>query len=77
MAVRALAALTVHAVAEIQDRSAVRPFFKWDAQWYAGIAENGYGFVREHEDGRLLADYAFFPLYPAVERLVSTATGLP
>ena len=26
--------------------------------------------------GRLLADYAFFPLYPAAERFVSTLTGL-
>ncbi len=77
VAVRALVALTVSVAADAQDRSALRLYTKWDAQWYAGIAENGYGFVRQHEDGRLLADYAFFPLYPAAERLVSTVTGLP
>ena len=76
LAVRALVALTVGVVADAQGRSALRLYTKWDAQWYVGIAENGYGFVRQHEDGRLLADYAFFPLYPAAERLVSTLTGL-
>jgi hypothetical protein len=74
--VRALVALTVGVVADVQGRSALRLYTKWDAQWYAGIAENGYGFVRQHEDGRLLADYAFFPLYPAAERFVSAITGL-
>jgi hypothetical protein len=76
LAVRALVALTVIVVADAQGRSALRLFTKWDAQWYAAIAENGYGFVRQHEDGRLLADYTFFPLYPAAERFVSTLTGL-
>src|SRR6476469_8592393 len=76
LAVRALVALTVGVVADAQGRSALRLYTKWDAQWYVGIAENGYGFVRQHEDGRLLADYAFFPFYPAAERLVSTLTGL-
>ena len=76
LAVRALVAVTVSVVADVQGRSALRLYTKWDAQWYAGIAENGYGFVRHHEDGRVLADYAFFPLYPAAERFVSTLTGL-
>ena len=49
---------------------------KWDAQWYGGIAGNGYGFVRTTADGRRLADYAFFPLFPWTERLVSVLTGL-
>src|SRR4051812_1284602 len=76
LAVRALVALTVSVVADAQGRSARRLYTKWDAQWYAGIAQNGYGFVRHHDDGRLLADYAFFPLYPAAERFVSALTGL-
>ena len=76
LAVRALVALTVSVVADAQGRSALRLYTKWDAQWYAGIAANGYGFVRQHEDGRFLADYVFFPLYPAAERFVSTLTGL-
>jgi hypothetical protein len=49
---------------------------RWDAQWYAGIARNGYGFVRIHEDGRHLADYAFFPLYPLTERVVAETLGI-
>lgn len=76
LAVRALVALTVSVVADAQGRSALRLYTKWDAQWYVGIAQNGYGFVRQHQDGRLLADYAFFPLYPAAERFVSALTGL-
>jgi Gpi18-like mannosyltransferase len=76
LAVRGFVALVVGMVADEQGRSALRLYTKWDAQWYAGIAENGYGFVRHHDDGRFLADYAFFPLYPAAERFVSTLTGL-
>lgn len=48
----------------------------WDAQWYAGIAAQGYGFVRLQPDGRVLSDYAFFPLYPMLERLVAQLSGL-
>lgn len=58
-------------------RSAVRLLVRWDAQWYREIAENGYGLVRLHEDGRLLSDVAFFPLFPALERLVADLAGLP
>jgi hypothetical protein len=50
---------------------------RWDARWYSGIAFDGYGFSRVVADGRTLTDYAFFPLYPALERLVSDVTGLP
>lgn len=48
----------------------------WDSGWYRGIAAHGYGFSRVAPDGRSLSDYAFFPLYPALERLVSAITGL-
>jgi hypothetical protein len=48
----------------------------WDGGWYRDIAKNGYGFTRVVPDGRSLSDYAFFPLYPALERLVSEVTGL-
>lgn len=50
---------------------------RWDANWYAGIAEHGYGFVRTLADGRRLSDEAFFPLYPALERAAQVVTGLP
>lgn len=48
-----------------------------DAQWYRGIARNGYGLTRVADDGRLLTDYAFFPLYALLERAVASVTGLP
>src|SRR4051794_14406593 len=47
LAVRALVALTVSVAADARGRSALRLYTKWDAQWYAGIAKNGYGFVRQ------------------------------
>ncbi len=61
----------------VADRHAHHLLTSWDAQWYAGIARDGYGFVRVHDDGRLLSDYAFFPLYPFLERMVAQVTGLP
>lgn len=76
MSVRALGgALLVRAfglgillgAAALVGRSGYAILVKWDAQWYAGIAEHGYGLVKHH-DGRLLSDYAFFPLYPLLER---------
>ena len=47
----------------------------WDAGWYAGIADRGYGTVVQHPDGRLLSDYAFFPLFPVAERVLRVAIG--
>lgn len=64
------------AFAAASDRNVHRVLTSWDSQWYAGIARNGYGFVRLHEDGRLLSDYVFFPLYPVLERLVAEGAGL-
>jgi hypothetical protein len=74
--VRALVVTSVDVAAGAQNRSLLRLLTKWDGQWYAGISEHGYGVVRQHPDGRLLADYAFFPLYPATERLAASVTGL-
>jgi hypothetical protein len=42
---------------------------RWDACWYAKIATYGY------EPGE--RSVAFFPLFPATERIVGTITGLP
>jgi hypothetical protein len=75
-AVRLTGVLTLQAFAAAHGSDAARRLESWDAQWYAGIAAHGYGFVRLHPDGRLLSDYAFFPLYPMLERLVSHLTGL-
>jgi hypothetical protein len=75
--VRAFVLLCLTAGGERVGRSSYSVLTKWDAQWYAGIAEHGYGFVRTMPDGRSLSDYAFFPLFPWSERVLSGLTGLP
>jgi hypothetical protein len=50
----------------------------WDNQWYVQIAQSGYphGFSYD-PNGQLTGNtLAFFPLYPALVRLVGTLTGL-
>jgi hypothetical protein len=72
-----LAGLAVLAVwAAAAGRDAHHLLVSWDGQWYRGIARGGYGFVRLHEDGRSLSDFAFFPLYPGLERVVGTLAGI-
>ncbi|MGH8969260.1 MAG: hypothetical protein ACRDV1_04870 [Actinomycetes bacterium] len=75
-AVRALGLAVLLVWSSIAGRDAHLGLVRWDAQWYAGIARDGYGFTRIHEDGRSLSDLAFFPLFPWLERVVSEATGL-
>ncbi|MGK5627172.1 hypothetical protein [Streptomyces sp. URMC 123] len=41
---------------------------RWDAVWYARIAERGYGFEVVMPNGDIHSDRAFFPLLPALER---------
>ena len=43
----------------------------WDGWWYLGIARNGYHAAPLSEQYH---DYAFFPLYPALVRVLSLAT---
>lgn len=52
----------------------VTPLTRWDSGWYLSIAEGGYQHppVRVGEE----TNHAFFPLYPALMRLVSVGTGL-
>lgn len=76
-AVRLTVLGTLWVVAEQAGRDPLRLLLKWDGQWYARIAADGYGQVVRHSDGRLLSDAAFFPLYPALERVVAAATDLP
>ena len=76
-AIRALGLVVLAVWAAVSGRDAHLLLVSWDAQWYQGIAKNGYGFVRIHEDGRALSDFAFFPLFPGLERIVAEATGLP
>lgn len=61
---------------KIYRTSAYEHLIHWDSGWYRDIATHGYGSTRVVPDGRSLSDYAFFPLYPALERAVSELTGL-
>lgn len=76
LAVRLLGLLVLVVAAAGEGRSAHARLVRWDAQWYAGIARSGYGHTVLHPDGRLLSDYAFFPLLPLLERGVAALTGL-
>ncbi|MER6094387.1 hypothetical protein ABT154_00670 [Streptomyces sp. NPDC001728] len=44
----------------------------WDSGWYAGIAAHGYGRTLHGAHDMILSDLAFFPLYPALVRAVTT-----
>lgn len=48
----------------------------WDSLWYLHIAEHGYGRIVHHRPGRIFSDLAFFPVYPALVRAVTTVTDL-
>jgi hypothetical protein len=73
---RVLGLLFLVVGAQLSSASAYHALTRWDAKWYARIAEDGYGYVGIAPDGRRLADYAFFPLFPALERVVAGVTGL-
>ncbi len=50
--------------------------FRWDAVWYYKIAEKGYDLAPHAflmKDG---ANWAFFPLYPLLIRILSNITGI-
>ncbi|MDQ6686034.1 MAG: hypothetical protein M3Z50_00235 [Actinomycetota bacterium] len=76
VAVRVLVLATFLAASGLAGRDPHRILTAWDSQWYAGIAADGYGHTVRHLDGRLLSDYAFFPLLPLGERVVAALTGL-
>ncbi|MFE6892309.1 mannosyltransferase family protein [Streptomyces sp. NPDC057694] len=49
----------------------------WDSKWYLSIARHGYDYHwRESAAGLIQTDRAFFPLYPALIRAVSTVLPL-
>ena len=73
--VRAAVAVAALITAHARGRPRLFVLERFDAQWYAGIADHGYGFTRMLPDGRVLSDYAFFPLMPALERAVAWCTG--
>jgi hypothetical protein len=49
---------------------------RWDALWYAGVAERGYGHEVRLPNGDVHSDLAFFPLLPWLERLLASAGPL-
>ncbi|MYQ66747.1 MULTISPECIES: mannosyltransferase family protein [Streptomyces] len=48
----------------------------WDSLWYLGIAAHGYGVSEVFGPDVVHSDLAFFPLYPALVRLVTEAGPL-
>jgi hypothetical protein len=63
--------IALAALAQASSQGVYQRLAGWDAQWYIRIARDGYGYVHYHADGRTLSDYAFFPLYPALERMTA------
>ncbi|MFV2118915.1 hypothetical protein ACE14D_10925 [Streptomyces sp. Act-28] len=66
-----LAVLLVAAAASGED-AWHRLMGRWDAVWYTRIAERGYGHEVTLPDGAVHSDLAFFPLFPALGRALST-----
>lgn len=76
VAIRATSLAILYLVASYRDVDFSRIFHRWDAQWYRRIAEDGYGGVVLTADGRELSEYAFFPLFPMLERWTHDLTSL-
>ena len=49
---------------------------KWDCHWYVIVADHGYDPVLRLMRGHYQPDWAFFPLLPALMRVLATLTGL-
>ena len=62
IAIRLLSIATLALIAESKEVDFQKIFFRWDAQWYRRIAQDGYGYVATAADGR--ADERPF-CYPA------------
>jgi hypothetical protein len=76
-AVRAFGLLVLALYAQHADRSLPALLGANDGQWYLGIAANGYDTsITYDQDGLVNTNVAFFPLFPALIRLVSVL-GVP
>lgn len=49
---------------------------RWDSLWYAGVAEQGYGYTLLLPDGEVHSNLAFFPLLPWLEGALSALVPL-
>lgn len=76
IAIRLLSIASLALIADSKGVNFRKIFYRWDAQWYRRIAQDGYGYVATAADGRRLSDYAFFPLYPHLESLAHKVTSL-
>jgi hypothetical protein len=76
-AVRALGLLALAVWTAARGKSAYTLLTaRWDALWYAGIAERGYGHEVRLPNGDVHSDLAFFPLLPWLERLLAAVGPL-
>jgi len=50
-------------------------FVRWDSHWYIGLARAGYSAAQIGGDAGA-TNYAFYPLYPVLMWLLSSATGI-
>ncbi|GAA4045575.1 glycosyltransferase family 39 protein [Streptomyces shaanxiensis] len=76
-AVRALSLLALAVWSAARDKSAYTLLTaRWDALWYARVAELGYGYEVRMPNGDVHSNLAFFPLLPWLERLGATLTPL-
>lgn len=76
-AVRLLGLLVLAVWSSVRDKSAYTLLTaRWDALWYAGIAERGYGHEVRLPNGDVHSDLAFFPLLPWLERLLASVGPL-
>ncbi|MER6409962.1 mannosyltransferase family protein [Streptomyces humidus] len=76
-AVRALGLLGLVLWSAARDKSAYTLLTaRWDALWYARVAELGYGYEVRLPNGDVHSDLAFFPLLPWLEKLLHAATPL-
>lgn len=49
---------------------------QWDCGWYLSIIQNGYDVQPHGHDAGDAANWAFFPLFPLLSRLISTLFGI-
>lgn len=76
-AVRALGLAVLFLWSEARGKSAYTLLTaRWDALWYARVAERGYGYEVRLPGGDVHSDLAFFPLLPWLERLVAAVSPL-
>ena len=76
LAIRLVVLVTFVLGALLSHRSIYSILSRWDAKWYARIADHGYGTTIAASGGRQLSDYAFFPLFPMLERVLHGATSI-